>query len=343
MAIFAQPEPLPLEGEVLPQESGALVTVEPGNVQKVFTEPGALDPLIAAIREHVRAQPKDASTEEGRKAIKSLARKVATSKTYLDGLGKDLVASMKELPKRIDATRASMRDDLDALKVETLAGVTAYEAEQERLAALEAARVAAEELARQIEQDHADALAMDELFTLRKEAARRAQLDREEQIRKDAAEQAQKDAEARAQAERDAAARREAQAKLDQAAAEQRAKDAEARAEQEKKDAERRAQEAADAATAAERRRNEEAQAAEAQRQKDAEAAKQRREAAELAEQVRQAQDVEHRRAFNREALADLETAFRTGAVALENPTEAAKAVLTAIVTGKVRHIAITY
>ncbi|OCS62006.1 hypothetical protein BBZ50_02590 [Escherichia coli] len=47
----------------------------------------------------------DITTAKGRKEIASLAYKVAQTKTYLDGLGKDLVAELKEIPKLIDANR----------------------------------------------------------------------------------------------------------------------------------------------------------------------------------------------------------------------------------------------
>ncbi len=46
-----------------------------------------------------RSSP-DIDTRKGRKAIASLAAKVARSKTYLDGLGKDLVAGWKRRPPR---------------------------------------------------------------------------------------------------------------------------------------------------------------------------------------------------------------------------------------------------
>jgi len=56
-----------------------------------------------------------------------------------------------------------------------------------------------------------------------------------------------------------------------------------------------------------------------------------------------EASAVEHRRGFNREALADLQAAIIAPASGVQDSEDAAKAILTAIVTGKVRHIAITY
>ncbi|EGT6367902.1 cell envelope biogenesis protein TolA, partial [Escherichia coli] len=50
----------------------------------------------------------DITTAKGRKEIAYLAYKVAQTKTYLDGLGKDLVAELKEIPKLIDANRKTV-------------------------------------------------------------------------------------------------------------------------------------------------------------------------------------------------------------------------------------------
>ena len=58
-----------------------------------------------------------------------LAYKVAQTKTYLDGLGKDLVAELKEIPKLIDANRKTVRDRLDELKAKARQPLTDYEEE----------------------------------------------------------------------------------------------------------------------------------------------------------------------------------------------------------------------
>jgi hypothetical protein len=57
-----------------------------------------------------------ADTAAERKMLASIAYKVAQSKTYLDGLGKNLVAEWKEESKKVDAARKTARDRLDALR-----------------------------------------------------------------------------------------------------------------------------------------------------------------------------------------------------------------------------------
>lgn len=101
-------------------------------------QPGGLDELLAKIEHDARALVPDASTAKGRKAIASVAAKVARSKTYLDGLGKDHVSALKEQAKAVDAVRRDMRERLDNLKAEVRQPLTQWEeAEAERQAELQ--------------------------------------------------------------------------------------------------------------------------------------------------------------------------------------------------------------
>ena len=72
----------------------------------------------------------DATTAKGRKEGASLAAKVASSKTYLDGLGRDYVSELKSKITPIDARRKLIRDTLDALKTEVRRPVTEFEEAQ---------------------------------------------------------------------------------------------------------------------------------------------------------------------------------------------------------------------
>jgi len=85
---------------------------------QVFQAPNGLEPYLQKIRDEIDAFVPDVSTRKGREAIASIAYKVARSKTALDNVGKDLVADLKEIPKKIDAERKRMRDTLDAWQEE---------------------------------------------------------------------------------------------------------------------------------------------------------------------------------------------------------------------------------
>ncbi len=114
----------------------ALVPKE--NALQVYSAENGLDPYLQKIRAEIDSFVPDVSTRKGREAIASIAYKVARSKTALDGVGKDLVAELKEVPKKIDAERKRMRDLLDSWQAEVRKPLTEWEE-------AEAARVAAHE------------------------------------------------------------------------------------------------------------------------------------------------------------------------------------------------------
>ena len=111
-----------------------LVTIDKSTALEVFTTPGRIDPLLAKIRTEIDAFVPDLTTKSGRDNIASIAYRVARSKTYIDGIGKELVDKQKEIPKKIDATRKHIRDTLDAWRDEVRKPLTEWEAaEKERL------------------------------------------------------------------------------------------------------------------------------------------------------------------------------------------------------------------
>ncbi|AVD59000.1 hypothetical protein C4E49_06820, partial [Morganella morganii] len=164
-----------------------LVVIEPATALDLFTAPDKVQVLLSGIREKALAEQAlldtDLSKAKNRDAIKSLAYKVTQSKTYIDKSGKAVVDELKELPKKVDASRKQCRDELDALSEEIRQPVTAWED-------AEKARVAAEELVKQIERDHEEALQMNELHDLRKAEEERKRIEHENEIKRQAAEQA---------------------------------------------------------------------------------------------------------------------------------------------------------
>lgn len=94
-----------------------LIPLENPDAPALF-RPGGLETILVRIESDARALVPDITTVKGRAAIASTAMKVAKTKTYLDGLGKDLTAELKRQTGAVDAERKAMRDRLDALKAE---------------------------------------------------------------------------------------------------------------------------------------------------------------------------------------------------------------------------------
>ena len=307
----------------------ALVVIEPTTALAVFTETERIDPILAQIKKIVAEFTPDTTTAKGRAEIASIAHKVARSKTYLDGIGKDLVDQYKEIPKKIDANRKRIRDELDALKDEVRRPLTEWEeAEKARVQGIKD-RI---EVIRQhagMSEDSAmtkaaiarlEAVAIDESFAeFVTEAAQakdkaltilRADLEYCLKREAEAAELARLRAEAakREQEDRDR--------KIAEAAAEKARRDAEEKAAREKAEAERKAKEEREAAERrelelklaaekAERARLEAIERAEREKQAAIEAERRKQEEAEMArlaeearikaENDRRAADLAHR------------------------------------------------
>lgn len=153
-----------------------LVVIEKANAMTVFQSADQIEEILQKVEREVMSFVPDITTAKGRKEIASLAYKVAQTKTYLDGLGKDLVAELKEIPKLIDANRKTVRDRLDELKAKARQPLTDYEEEQARIKAEEEAKAAAERAER--ERIEAEQRAQREA----KEAAERAEREKQAAI-----------------------------------------------------------------------------------------------------------------------------------------------------------------
>lgn len=298
-----------------------LVVIEQATALDLFTAPEKVNQMLERIKSLAEEERKeldsDFSVAKNRKAFASLAYKVAQTKTYIDKEGKAVVDKLKELPKKVDASRKLFRDELDALSTEIRKPLTEWE-EREK------AREEAEALKMQIELDHEEALQMNELFDLRKAEEERQRIAREEEMKRQAAEQARLEAERKARQEIEAAARREREAKEAAERAEQAAKEAKEKAER-------------DAKEALERAEREKQLAIEAERKKAQEA-----EQARLAEEERKSQeeakrqaDKEHQKTVNNKAMQDL--------IDAGIPEECAKNCIIAIAKNLVSNVKIHY
>jgi len=322
----------------------SLVEIRPTSALEVFTTPEKIEAVLARVEAKARKEVVGTiDTAKGRKEIASLAYKVAQTKTYIDTVGKDLVAEMKELPKQIDASRKVFRERLDALRDELRAPLDAWEAEQARIErekaeAEAAAKARAERIAHDIhtfmeapriafggpsstikahiqnlERMEPEAEGFDDRFEEAQTvwqtalASLRTMLEQCEAIER--FEQEQRERVVAAEAEeraRKAAEQQVIDAKLAQERAERAAVEAQQRA--------------AVAEQEAQRRAREQVEAEQRKAEQDA---------------IFRSLNLEHRKRVNNEALSDL--------MAIGLTYDEAKAVIKTIASGKVSHITINY
>jgi len=322
------------------------------NPVKLFSENG-LEPVLNEIKSKADEFLKTASLEtaSSRKEIASFARTIASSKVFLDDMGKKLVEDRKAEIKLVDNERKRMRDALDAERDRVRKPLSDWEAEEEKKQ--EARRIEAAFL-----MDWDEALHMDDLFTREREIKRKEaefarieaeakakaeaerlekeRIEREERIRKEAAEKAEREAQEKIEAERQKAVRAEEDARAaaeranhDRIAAEERAKLEAERAEKAKIEAARQAE--IDKQVAIKKATEEaERKAAEKKAAEELEA-RRMKEAAE-----KQAANKKHQAKINNEILNDLVTVCGL-------PEIGAKAVIEAIAKGKIRNVRIQY
>ena len=114
-------------GEPLP---GALEPLQP---VALYRDAALLDAVLAQAEARAReaAAGLTADTASGRKAIASVAYRVARTKTALDDAGKQLVADIKAQAATIDSERRRIREALDQLKADIARPVTLWEIEEE--------------------------------------------------------------------------------------------------------------------------------------------------------------------------------------------------------------------
>jgi hypothetical protein len=351
------------------EKETALVLIEPVNALQVFTEAEKIDPILSAIRKVVKEFTPDVTTAKGRAEIASIAHKVARSKTYMDSIGKSLVDQYKEIPKKIDANRKRIRDELDALKDEVRQPLTEWEnAEAARVQGIRD-RIAnitlhtepgatANDMAcaiRRIEQIAIDdsfgefiaeaATAKDKALSILKSAHDAAVKYEAEQaelalLREEAAKREQAEREAKIAAEAAQRAKAEAERIAEAARVE-----AEHKAKAEQQAAERRELEAKLAAEKAEREKLEAIERAEREKQAAIEAERRKQEDAErlrLAEESRVKAEAERRAAdlANRERI---HKAIRDHFIAQGVDLGTAAAVVSMLSNGEVPHVIVKY
>jgi colicin import membrane protein len=118
---------------VRPKENEIVALVE-ANPVMVLTDAKKFSEFYDAMRRETDALEADVATDKGRKAIASMAYKVARTKTAIDEAGKKLNEEARARINAIDESRREIRKQLDDLKDEVRRPLTEWEeAEASRL------------------------------------------------------------------------------------------------------------------------------------------------------------------------------------------------------------------
>lgn len=338
---------------------------------QVFSSECGLDPYLAQIKKEIDAFVPDVSTKKGRDAIASIAHKVARSKTALDNVGKELVAELKDIPRKVDAERKRMRDLLDQWKEEVRKPLTEWEeAEKARVATHQTNLTTIKEMTigAQVESSailrhrisHLNAITIDSAWQEFESEAHRVKAETLEALNAALVERESYEAEQaeleRLRAEEAARAQKEREERIAREAAEAARRDAEAKANAEREAAIKREAEERAAAErrelelklAAERAEREAIEAKQREERAVAEAEARAKQAAELERQriadEKAAEEAEaKRRERNRAHKAAINSAAKQALIEAGIPAEHAEAAIKEIALGKVPNVSISY
>lgn len=345
----------------------SVIVVDQERLQAFFSDGKNLDEAYGRIEKLAKGLVADVATKEGVSQIKSCARQIASAKTKIDNLGKQVVAELKKLPGVIDENRRNFRDKMEALQAEIRRPVTEIEereAEIDRIKAVHQQLISADSatIKQNIEAVKAIALTAEkwkeslekatkavngeinaletmlkaaekreaearELEELRKKQEEADRIIREQKIREDAERKAREEAEARASAEK-------------------------ARLEREKEEAERKAAEAERAAQEA-REREEAARNSKEALERAAIGAQQAVPMSKTLPQTKPSKWTDEQKAVNKRLVADIadiiEPELKTRIAGHSDPgyrlaaEESAKAIVKAILTGKINNLKVEY
>ena len=101
--------------------------------EKLFLDKQNFVPLLQQVKLIARGLIADPTTEEGAKQRKALSRKIGSLKTAIEAEGKKVAAALKEKPKLIDETRKEVKDTLEMLQDELLQPLKEIEARQQEI------------------------------------------------------------------------------------------------------------------------------------------------------------------------------------------------------------------
>ena len=103
------------------------------NPEELFLDRENFAPMLEQVKKIARGLVADATTKEGAATRKALSRKIAGLKNAIEDEGKKVAAALKSKPKIVDATRKAVKDTLEMLQDEVMKPLKDIEARQNEI------------------------------------------------------------------------------------------------------------------------------------------------------------------------------------------------------------------
>ena len=315
---------------------------EQKDLEAIFLDKQNFVPMLQQVKKIARGLVADPTTKEGASQRKALSRKIGSLKTAIEDEGKKVAAALKAKPKIIDATRKEVKDTLEMLQEELLKPLKEIEARQNEIieiSNLPASAVGCDSYGIQDVINVLESKAKDEDYWKESFADAMAAVTEARRQLNAMLDSALKQEEQQREYERLKAEEAERNRKLAEEAAKAKAEAEEAKRKAEEAErAKAKAEADARAAAEAEARAKAEAERAKANAtiNVQGDAQKAIKDAEKTKSEMLFPEDQQtYKRTCNRESLEDIK--------ACGIDEEKAKAIITAIVKGKVRHIVMMY
>ena len=268
---MAQDKAITKEDALVVLDDYSVIVADPDGLLEIFKDEKKLDAIYTRIEKMALGLVADVSTKEGISQIKTCARQIASVKTKIDDAGKKVKAELNKLPLVIDENRRTFREKMEALQEEIRRPVTEIEDREKEIDGIKAMHMAVamsgsaiirqqlekvkaielteekwkESLAKAEKAVAGEISALDlmlqeaekreeearELEELRKKQEEAERIIREQKIKEEAERRAKAEAEARAAAEKARLEREKAEAERKAAEAEKARQEAQERAE----------------------------------------------------------------------------------------------------------------
>ena len=120
----------------------SVIVADPDRLLEIFKDGKKLDAIYTRIEKMALGLVADVTTKEGVSQIKTCARQIASVKAKVDDAGKKVVAELKALPKTIDENRRTFREKMEALQEEIRRPVTEIENREKEIDGIKAMHMA---------------------------------------------------------------------------------------------------------------------------------------------------------------------------------------------------------
>ena len=120
----------------------SVIVADPDRLLEIFKDAPKLEAIYSRIEKMALGLVADATTKEGISQIKTCARQIASVKIKVDDAGKKVKAELNKLPDLIDENRRKFREKMEALQEEIRRPVTEIENREKEIDGIKAMHMA---------------------------------------------------------------------------------------------------------------------------------------------------------------------------------------------------------